>query len=340
MTCCASRCVDAELERKLIAAQRLVACTRNLREDARSDPLTGIPNRLRLNEDLEVLHARAIRYGHEYAVAIADIDRFKRLNDISGHLSGDAALREVASALCSSMRSGDGIYRFGGEEFVALFPEQALGDAGRAAERLQGAWEARALAHPAGGLLTVSVGVATRGATESSSQEVLGRADRALYMAKARGGNQVAMATATAAPPAAGSSQETSPLSTGGSWTWHPRQHARAVGTWALTAHYSRGIDCASQLQHGRRSHPGRHRQTAAVVARHVEGLGPGARAGYAAAGFCLRGGPGGDGSLPGRSPRCGNLADRVLGQRGDRERGVHADVRRDRRPLHTSRFS
>jgi len=212
----------AELDRKLIAAQRLVGLHQHLRNDARVDPLTGIGNRLRLNEDLQALHARATRHGQHYAVAIADIDRFKSLNDISGHLAGDEILRDVAGALLATMRRGDGIYRYGGEEFVALFPEQALQGAALAAGRLQGAVTGRALAHPAGGMLSVSVGVAARGDAESDPEAVLARADRALYVAKARGGSRTASA---AEPIVAAVRPHLSPAASSGvSWSWHPRE--------------------------------------------------------------------------------------------------------------------
>jgi two-component system chemotaxis response regulator CheY len=85
----------ADLERKLIAAERVTAMHRRLHADARHDPLTGIGNRLRLAEDLEAVCGRVERYGHAYCVAIADVDRFKAYNDAHGHPRGDDVLRAV-----------------------------------------------------------------------------------------------------------------------------------------------------------------------------------------------------------------------------------------------------
>ena len=121
----------ADLERKLIAAERVTALHRRLHADARHDPLTGIGNRLRLAEDLEAVCGRVERYGHAYCVAVVDVDRFKAYNDASGHRSGDDVLRAVAAALRDTVRTGDTVYRYGGEEFVVLLPEQTIDGAAR-----------------------------------------------------------------------------------------------------------------------------------------------------------------------------------------------------------------
>jgi diguanylate cyclase (GGDEF)-like protein len=181
----------ADLERKLIAAERVTTLHRRLHADARHDPLTGIGNRLRLAEDLEAVCGRVERYGHAYCVAIVDVDRFKAYNDAHGHRSGDEVLRGVASALRDTVRTGDTVYRYGGEEFVVLLPEQTLDGAARAGERLREAVETLGLAHPEGGNVTVSVGVAGLGDRSCSPDELFELADKALYEAKAAGRNQV-----------------------------------------------------------------------------------------------------------------------------------------------------
>jgi len=181
----------AQLERKLIAAGRVTAMHRRMHEDARHDALTGIGNRLRLAEDLEALRGRVERYGHVYCVALFDVDGFKGYNDGAGHLAGDDVLRAVAGALRASIRSGDTLYRYGGEEFLVLLPEQPLDSAELAAERLRAAVEALQLPHPGGGNITVSAGVAGFESAASGPDQLFELADKALYRAKAEGRNRV-----------------------------------------------------------------------------------------------------------------------------------------------------
>ena len=104
----------AELDRKLIAAQRVTGLHRQMHSDARQDALTGTGNRLRLAEDLDALCGRVARYGHAYCVALLDVDRFKEFNDSAGHRAGDGVLRDVAGALAQTIRRGDTLYRYGG----------------------------------------------------------------------------------------------------------------------------------------------------------------------------------------------------------------------------------
>ena len=181
----------AQLERKLIAAGRVTALHRRMHDDARQDALTGLGNRLRLAEDLDALCGRVQRYGHVYSVALFDIDGFKGYNDASGHLAGDAVLRSVGGALEQQIRTGDALYRFGGEEFLVLLPEQPIDAAALAAERLRAAVEALGLPHPAGGVLTVSAGVASLADDGCKPDELFELADQALYRAKQGGRNRV-----------------------------------------------------------------------------------------------------------------------------------------------------
>jgi two-component system chemotaxis response regulator CheY len=181
----------AQLERKLIAAARVTALHRRMHADARHDPLTGLGNRLRLAEDLEILCGRVARYAHVYSVVLLDIDNFKGYNDSSGHLAGDDVLRAVSRALDQQIRSGDALYRYGGEEFLALLPEQPIESAAIAAERLRAAVEALALPHPAGGVVTVSAGVAALAEPGCRPDELFELADQALYRAKEGGRNRV-----------------------------------------------------------------------------------------------------------------------------------------------------
>ena len=181
----------AQLERKLIAAGRVTALHRRLHDDARHDALTGLGNRLRLAEDLELLCGRVERYGHVYCVALFDVDDFKGYNDGAGHVAGDGVLRSVAQALRRQIRSGDALYRYGGEEFLVLLPEQTIESAALAAERLRAAVEALALPHPSGGTVTVSAGVAGTSEGGCRPDELFQLADQALYRAKSAGRNRV-----------------------------------------------------------------------------------------------------------------------------------------------------
>lgn len=178
-----------ELERQLICARRVLEVHRRLRLDARLDPLTSVGNRRRLMEDLQVLLKRAERHPLQLAVMMVDLDHFKQYNDAHGHLVGDDALRRVAGAMMAALRGGDTIYRFGGEEFLAVLPEQDAASALAAARRLIRSVRALKIPHPSGGALTVSAGIAQLTEGDSVSQ-LIGRADRALYAAKAAGRNR------------------------------------------------------------------------------------------------------------------------------------------------------
>lgn len=151
---------------------------------ATHDSLTGLPNRRALEEMLPRQLAGARRSGSPLCVAIIDIDHFKVYNDTHGHLAGDEMLRACARAWDSALRGEDTIVRFGGEEFLVVLPhthpEQACEVAERLLERT-----------PMG--QTCSAGLATWDFVESVD-DLLGRADKALYMAKAGGRDQIAQA--------------------------------------------------------------------------------------------------------------------------------------------------
>lgn len=175
--------------------RELQALNERLGEESRRDPLTGLGNRLRLSEDIVELDARAQRYQHGYCLVLCDLDRFKAYNDRMGHQAGDDVLRRVAALLERNARAGDRIYRYGGEELLLVLPEQDE-EAGRAAaEHHRAALQAAALPHPLNtpDVVTFSAGVAAAGLFESP-QDVLRRADRALYEAKAGGRNRVCLA--------------------------------------------------------------------------------------------------------------------------------------------------
>jgi diguanylate cyclase (GGDEF)-like protein len=191
----------AQLERKLIAAGRVTALHRRMHDDARHDALTGLGNRLRLAEDLEILRGRVERYGHVYCAAVFDLDNFKGYNDTRGHAAGDDALKSVAAVLAREIRTGDAVYRYGGEEFLVLLPEQTIETATFAAERLRAAVENLRIPHPGGGVITVSAGVAGLDDKVTSPDELFELADKALYRAKESGRNRVEVHGSVAAEP-------------------------------------------------------------------------------------------------------------------------------------------
>jgi two-component system cell cycle response regulator len=190
-----------ELQLRLIAAERvstlhrqLEALNTELHTAARRDPLTGLPNRLQLQEDLATLADRVGRYGHRYSIALLDVDHFKAYNDLYGHPAGDTALATVAEVLADTSRAGDGCYRYGGEEFLCVFPEQPADRALAAVNRARAAIEGLAIPHdgsPRHRVLTVSAGVAELTPDLPDATAVLQRADEALYRAKAAGRNAV-----------------------------------------------------------------------------------------------------------------------------------------------------
>jgi len=146
-----------------------------------------------------MLHTTSQRYQRPYAMALCDIDHFKLFNDTYGHQAGDTALRAVADALAQHTRQSDGLYRYGGEEFLLLMPEQSAASAAMAMERFRAALFARSIDHsnaPAG-VLTCSIGIATFiPGSGQSSEQLMKQADDSLYRAKATGRNQVASTAA------------------------------------------------------------------------------------------------------------------------------------------------
>ena len=190
------------LHRRLAAQQlELQQLNEELTKIARRDPLTKLGNRRALEEDLTLLEARVARYGHRYCVALLDVDHFKAYNDTYGHLAGDEVLQAVAAELEAEARAGDGLYRYGGEEFLCIFPEQSLEQGMKAVERMRGGLERLAIPHPANehGVLTMSAGLAMLDPLQGGLVWVLEQADKALYRAKRRGRNRIEQAAPWAA---------------------------------------------------------------------------------------------------------------------------------------------
>jgi diguanylate cyclase (GGDEF)-like protein len=158
-----------------------------LRLAASTDPLTGLANRTVLFDRLSLEIARARRHAHSVALGILDLDAFKDFNDRYGHVAGDRLLVAAGRALTDSIRDTDLAARFGGDEFVILMPLSDPEAARAAAERIRRAVHEEAAATN----LTVSIGVASTRGEQASLEELMARADQALYEAKRRGRDRV-----------------------------------------------------------------------------------------------------------------------------------------------------
>jgi diguanylate cyclase (GGDEF)-like protein len=158
-----------------------------------TDPLTGIANRRRLMERGEEEILRIQRFNQPLSVIMIDLDHFKKINDEYGHAVGDQVLKAAAQACVAALRDIDLVARSGGEEFAVLLPQTPLARGLEVAERLRLAMAAVAVPVAAGGKITVtaSLGVAEFTPTDASIDQVMARADRALYRAKAEGRNRI-----------------------------------------------------------------------------------------------------------------------------------------------------
>ncbi len=180
------------------ALGELQGANRRLREYSQRDGLTGAHNRYFLDEALE----RGLQVAHDrhepLSILMVDLDHFKRINDVHGHLAGDSCLCAVAAKLRSCIREADDfVARFGGEEFVVMLPGADGDAAAQRAELLRREIEAMRVTHAEQKLaMTVSIGVATQtGDVPGHARELLQAADRALYRAKGQGRNCVVLAT-------------------------------------------------------------------------------------------------------------------------------------------------
>ena len=188
--------------RTLIRRKRYMDALRNTLDQglelAVTDQLTGLYNRRFMQTQLGPLVQRAAHGGEPVSVALADIDFFKRINDTFGHDAGDAVLKEFALRFASNTRPTDFACRLGGEEFLVIMPATGGDVAALAAERLRQQVAASPFRLRDGGGLdvTVSIGVATAGPEDQTADDLIKRADLALYQAKSEGRNRVIGATA------------------------------------------------------------------------------------------------------------------------------------------------
>jgi len=171
--------------------QRLQA---QLRELAIHDPLTGLYNRHYLNETLKRELARAAREKYPVSFVMIDIDHFKRVNDTFGHKAGDAVLQDLAGLLIKYSRASDILYRYGGEEFLAILPKVKVELALQIAEKWRkGFLESTVLLEHGGVKVSISCGIAAFPRHGASAAHLIASADHALYQAKAAGRNRSAV---------------------------------------------------------------------------------------------------------------------------------------------------
>jgi two-component system cell cycle response regulator len=200
-----------ELEARLMVASRITELYRELANQqfelkrlnnqlfrqARIDGLTQVGNRLKLREDLNILVARVAERGESFCAVMCDVDHFKLYNDEYGHLQGDEVLEKVARTLVQGCRPNDGVYRYGGEEFLLVMPEQSIEAACAAADRHRARIEQLAIPNIGSPetIVTISAGVASINPSSGPSIKAwLEGADGALYRAKQLGRNRVVVA--------------------------------------------------------------------------------------------------------------------------------------------------
>jgi two-component system, cell cycle response regulator len=207
-----------ELQVRLRAGTRLVdlqaqllKAREDLREQATRDFLTRLWNRSSIITELGRELARAVREARPLGVVIVDLDHFKHVNDTYGHLAGDAVLREAARRMQNSIRQYDSIGRYGGEEFLILFPGCSETDSFAQADRLRKTLAQTEMSVNDCSLrITASFGVTTAMPGENWTQEALiRRADEALYVAKNSGRNRVEMLTYRSEPVVTNTPAET-----------------------------------------------------------------------------------------------------------------------------------
>ena len=187
---------NVELEKKIksrtneleIQKTRAEKAVEELKIIAITDRLTGLYNRLKLDESLENEFYRAHRYAHQFAVILLDLDFFKSVNDTYGHQEGDQVLMEVAKILQKQVREIDIVGRWGGEEFLIIYPSTNLHGVLSVAEKMRSKIEKYNF--PAVGTITASFGV-TVWYPDDMIESMIARVDKALYKAKDNGRNRV-----------------------------------------------------------------------------------------------------------------------------------------------------
>ncbi len=190
--------MTAEADMQTIQAQK-----RELEQKATTDALTGLNNRAEFDRHLQIEIERSARYKRPLTLLMLDVDKFKSVNDLHGHLGGDVVLQNVAKVLRDVVRDTDFVARYGGEEFAVIAPETDLRQAAFLAERIRKALESASCTHDAKELkVTASLGIASIGDPTKPvlPKAMIENADKALYEAKRTGRNRCCFAKCAAAP--------------------------------------------------------------------------------------------------------------------------------------------
>lgn len=187
------RRLEAAGEDALKLSEQLRVANNQLLDEARRDPLTGLANRRALREHLDRELERHVRYEAPLTVLFTDVDGFKLVNDSWGHDCGDAVLRHVAQVLKEGVRQGDLVSRYGGEEFVMVLSNAPEAVGARVAERVRMLVEEKGEIEGCPAPVTLSIGLATWTPKEPfvTGEQLIARADGAMYEAKRSGKNRV-----------------------------------------------------------------------------------------------------------------------------------------------------
>lgn len=181
---------SSEIESRLSEQTRII---NELQSQLRIDPMTGLLNRGALNKDMQKEVSRALRYKYPVSIFMADIDHFKNVNDLYGHPAGDSIIKITANLIKKGIREADSVYRYGGEEFLALLPHTDSGNAVIFAERIREKIAKYLFVdrkHDISIAISISAGI-TELRQHDDAASFIARADKALYLAKQSGRNRV-----------------------------------------------------------------------------------------------------------------------------------------------------
>ena len=166
---------------------------RKLEELANEDPLTGVANRRAFNQVADTELNRSRRFGSPFSIVYIDIDNFKAVNDSRGHNAGDAVLKKIATALRQNCRNIDTVARLGGDEFAILLPETNVEDTKKTVKRMKKLLNKFATDNQ--GAATFSIGIVAFSEPPTSTEEMIGIADKSMYFVKNQGKNSISFST-------------------------------------------------------------------------------------------------------------------------------------------------